>query len=154
MQNTTWTISTFPLKCLSVPIPFHRSKASYASHTHESSDLTLVPIPFQILFLRLSPTPDAAPNESGVTVNETGVAETAVNGQVSSEASATVQPLQEQEQQSQQQAVLLEQSKLFDMDLEKMHDELYRGQYLTPQDFLDDVAKDIAKCASPCARGS
>jgi hypothetical protein len=27
------------------------------------------------------------------------------------------------------------------MDLERMHDELYRGRYCTPQDFLDDVAK-------------
>src|SRR6266550_5591552 len=93
-----------------------------------------------------APQPDATPNEAGIIVDEAGVAETAVN-EVSGEASATVQPLQEQQQQQQQQqlqqqqAVLLEQPKLFDMDLEKMHDELYRGRYLTPQDFLDDVAK-------------
>ncbi|KAF8992931.1 hypothetical protein BDQ17DRAFT_1253402 [Cyathus striatus] len=32
---------------------------------------------------------------------------------------------------------------LFDMDLEKMHTELYRGRYLTPRDFLDDVGKMV-----------
>ncbi|KAF8173780.1 hypothetical protein K438DRAFT_1849984 [Mycena galopus ATCC 62051] len=30
---------------------------------------------------------------------------------------------------------------LFDMDLERMHTQLYKGRYLTPQDFLDDVGK-------------
>ena len=32
-----------------------------------------------------------------------------------------------------------QQPPLFDMDLEKMHTELQRGRYLTPQDFPDDV---------------
>ena len=32
---------------------------------------------------------------------------------------------------------------LYDMDLEKMHIELYKGRYLTPQDFLDDVGKMV-----------
>lgn len=31
--------------------------------------------------------------------------------------------------------------RLIDMDLERMHDHLYSNKYLTPQDFLDDVAK-------------
>ncbi|KIL65489.1 hypothetical protein M378DRAFT_10849 [Amanita muscaria Koide BX008] len=35
----------------------------------------------------------------------------------------------------QQQAVLLEQRRLCDMNLQRLHDELYRGRYLTPQDF-------------------
>ena len=32
---------------------------------------------------------------------------------------------------------------LFDMDLERMHAELFKGRYLTPQDFLDDVGKMV-----------
>ena len=43
----------------------------------------------------------------------------------------------------QQQAVVQQQHPLFDMDLEKMHTELYKGRYLTPQDFLDDVGKIV-----------
>ncbi|TFY77944.1 hypothetical protein EWM64_g6069 [Hericium alpestre] len=33
--------------------------------------------------------------------------------------------------------------KLYDMDLERMHYELYKNKYLTPQDFLDDVGKIV-----------
>jgi len=36
---------------------------------------------------------------------------------------------------------------LYDMDLERMHTELYRGRYLTPQDFLDDVGKIVHNAA-------
>ena len=43
----------------------------------------------------------------------------------------------------QQQAMVQQQPPLFDMDLEKMHTELYKGRYLTPQDFLDDVGKMV-----------
>jgi hypothetical protein len=32
---------------------------------------------------------------------------------------------------------------LYDMDLEKMHADLYKGKYLTPHDFLDDVKKIV-----------
>jgi len=32
---------------------------------------------------------------------------------------------------------------LHDVDLEKMHVDLYRGRYLTPQDFLDDISKIV-----------
>ncbi|KAF9224569.1 AAA-domain-containing protein [Gyrodon lividus] len=32
---------------------------------------------------------------------------------------------------------------LHDMDLERMHMDLYRGKYLTPQDFLDDIHKIV-----------
>ncbi|KAM6503674.1 hypothetical protein JOM56_000617 [Amanita muscaria] len=34
-----------------------------------------------------------------------------------------------------QQPVLLEQRRLYDMNLQMLHDELHRGRYLTPQDF-------------------
>ncbi|KIK79961.1 hypothetical protein PAXRUDRAFT_159899 [Paxillus rubicundulus Ve08.2h10] len=32
---------------------------------------------------------------------------------------------------------------LYDIDLERMHVDLYRGKYLTPQDFLDDIHKIV-----------
>jgi len=32
---------------------------------------------------------------------------------------------------------------LHDIDLEKMHVDLYKGRYLTPQDFLDDISKIV-----------
>ncbi|KAI0915549.1 hypothetical protein AcV5_003736 [Taiwanofungus camphoratus] len=32
---------------------------------------------------------------------------------------------------------------LFDMDLERMHIELYKSRYLTPEDFLDDIRKIV-----------
>ncbi|KAJ7784730.1 hypothetical protein B0H16DRAFT_1709422 [Mycena metata] len=34
-------------------------------------------------------------------------------------------------------------AELYDMDLERMHTQLYKGRYLTPQDFLDDVGKIV-----------
>ncbi|KAF7331024.1 AAA-domain-containing protein [Mycena venus] len=37
---------------------------------------------------------------------------------------------------------------LYDMDLERMHTQLYKGRYLTPQDFLDDVGKIVHNAAS------
>ncbi|KAJ7886151.1 AAA-domain-containing protein [Mycena olivaceomarginata] len=37
---------------------------------------------------------------------------------------------------------------LYDMDLERMHTQLYKGRYLTPQDFLDDVGKMLHNAAS------
>ncbi|KAJ6579592.1 AAA-domain-containing protein [Mycena vulgaris] len=36
---------------------------------------------------------------------------------------------------------------LYDMDLERMHTQLYKGRYLTPQDFLDDVGKIVHNAA-------
>ncbi|KAJ7618497.1 AAA-domain-containing protein [Roridomyces roridus] len=36
---------------------------------------------------------------------------------------------------------------LYDMDLEQMHMQLYKGRYLTPQDFLDDVGKMVHNAA-------
>ncbi|TRM68712.1 hypothetical protein BD626DRAFT_394810 [Schizophyllum amplum] len=38
--------------------------------------------------------------------------------------------------------------KLYDIDLERMHTELYRGRYLTPQDFLDDVGRIVRNANS------
>ncbi|KAI6119221.1 AAA-domain-containing protein, partial [Pisolithus croceorrhizus] len=39
---------------------------------------------------------------------------------------------------------------LYDMDLERMHIDLYKDKYLTPQDFLDDIRK-IVHNATVCA---
>lgn len=38
--------------------------------------------------------------------------------------------------------------KLFDMDLEKMHANLYKSKYLTPQEFLDDVGRILHNATS------
>jgi hypothetical protein len=37
---------------------------------------------------------------------------------------------------------------LFDMDLERMHVDLYKGKYLTPQDFLEDIHKIVFNAAA------
>ncbi|KAG6374992.1 AAA-domain-containing protein [Boletus reticuloceps] len=37
---------------------------------------------------------------------------------------------------------------LYDMDLERMHMDLYKGKYLTPHDFLDDIHKIVHNAAS------
>lgn len=37
---------------------------------------------------------------------------------------------------------------LYDMDLERMHMDLYKGKYLTTQDFLDDIHKIVHNAAS------
>lgn len=39
--------------------------------------------------------------------------------------------------------VALREPPLHDVDLEKMHVDLYRGRYLTPQDFLEDIMKIV-----------
>ncbi|KIL55781.1 hypothetical protein M378DRAFT_569265 [Amanita muscaria Koide BX008] len=59
----------------------------------------------------------------------------------------TEEGLQQQKQQllqlQQQKTVLLEQPRLYDMNLERMHDELYRGRYLTPQNAEARAHKDL-----------
>ncbi|EEB90099.1 hypothetical protein MPER_11744 [Moniliophthora perniciosa FA553] len=40
------------------------------------------------------------------------------------------------------------QPKLFDMDLEKIHTDLYRDRYLTPQEFMDDLKKIVHNAES------
>ncbi|KAJ3509073.1 hypothetical protein NLJ89_g5414 [Agrocybe chaxingu] len=42
-----------------------------------------------------------------------------------------------------QQQIMRQLPPLFDMDLERMQAELFKGRYLTPQDFLDDVGKMV-----------
>lgn len=56
-----------------------------------------------------------------------------VNGQVSDMVGSS--------EQTQAQAIRL--PRIFDMDLEKMNAELYKGKYLTPGDFLDDIRKIV-----------
>lgn len=57
-----------------------------------------------------------------------------------------LQPQPQQQQQQEQQQATLPKSQapiLFDMDLERMHVDLYKGKYLTPQEFLEDVEKIV-----------
>ena len=42
-----------------------------------------------------------------------------------------------------QQQIMQQLPPLYDMDLERMHAELFKGRYLTPQDFLDDIGKMV-----------
>ncbi|GLB33226.1 putative AAA domain (Cdc48 subfamily) containing protein [Lyophyllum shimeji] len=50
---------------------------------------------------------------------------------------------QEQQLEQQQQTAVIQLPQLFDIDLEKMHMELFKDRYLTPQDFLDDIGKMV-----------
>lgn len=43
----------------------------------------------------------------------------------------------------QAQATIQQLPPLLDMDLERMHSELFRGRYLTPQDFMVDILKIV-----------
>ncbi|KIL54903.1 hypothetical protein M378DRAFT_18435 [Amanita muscaria Koide BX008] len=93
--------------------------------------LFYAPPPVIILLLGVNGNPqplvDANPDGNIVSVvDEAGVAET-----TRSTEDKFLGRLRKKQQQ--QQAVLLEQPRLYDMDLERMHDELYRGRYLTPQ---------------------
>jgi hypothetical protein len=42
-----------------------------------------------------------------------------------------------------EQQQMMQQPPLYDMDLERMQTDLFKGRYLTPQDFLDDVGKMV-----------
>ena len=42
-----------------------------------------------------------------------------------------------------QQQIMQQLPPLYDMDLERMHAELFKGRYLIPQDFLDDIGKMV-----------
>jgi len=50
---------------------------------------------------------------------------------------------EEQQLEQQQQVAVMQLPPLYDIDLEKMHSDLFKGRYLTPQDFLDDVGKMV-----------
>jgi len=42
-----------------------------------------------------------------------------------------------------QQQIMQQAPSLFDMDLERMRTDLFRGRYFTPRDFLEDVYKTV-----------
>lgn len=44
---------------------------------------------------------------------------------------------------TEQQQIMRQLPPLYDMDLERMHAELFKGRYLIPQDFLDDIGKIV-----------
>ena len=50
---------------------------------------------------------------------------------------------EEQQLEQQQQVAVMQLPPLYDIDLEKMHSDLFKGRYLTPQDFLDDIGKMV-----------
>jgi len=70
---------------------------------------------------------EAVPHTNGIreTVDQQQYQQGVVNGDMDVDSAPTVTPL------------------LHDVDLEKMHVDLYRGRYLTPQDFLDDISKIV-----------
>ena len=80
------------------------------------------------LVVETQPSTDGAPAADGEAPPPT-----LVNGHVNGVASGS----------EQMQAQVIRPPKIFDMDLEKMNAELYKGRYLTPADFLDDVRKIV-----------
>lgn len=59
------------------------------------------------------------------------------------------QPIEHPEPELQPQPQPLPQEpQLFDMDLERMHVDLYKGKYLTPHDFLEDINKIVFNAAA------
>lgn len=50
---------------------------------------------------------------------------------------------EEQPQEQQQEVAVMQLPRLYDIDLEKMHADLFKGRYLTPSDFLDDIGKMV-----------
>ncbi|KIJ58849.1 hypothetical protein HYDPIDRAFT_33761 [Hydnomerulius pinastri MD-312] len=83
-----------------------------------------------------------------VEVLENGVTQESQNGEVNG-VHPEGQPSEPQSQMQTQAQIQLQPLPqvqlplLFDMDLERMHMDLYKGKYLTPQDFLDDVLKIV-----------
>ncbi|KAJ2934730.1 hypothetical protein H1R20_g2371, partial [Candolleomyces eurysporus] len=73
----------------------------------------------------VQPQPQQLPN---------GVIDITGEGPATQPAEPATQPVEQ---------VMLQRPPLYDMDLDKMHGELYKGYYLTPQDFLDDVGKMV-----------
>lgn len=63
-------------------------------------------------------------------------------------ADPPVPPLQAQSQLQLQPSIQPQLPLLYDMDLERMHMHLYKGKYLTPQNFLDDITKIVHNAAA------
>ncbi|KAG5635659.1 hypothetical protein H0H81_010495 [Sphagnurus paluster] len=94
----------------------------------------------------LTALPDELPPINGVidmTQDEgqlaVGVEQTVVNGLTN----GIIHHHEEQPQEQQQQMAIVQLPQLFDVDLERMHSELFKGRYLTPSDFLDDIGKMV-----------
>ncbi|KAJ7165606.1 AAA-domain-containing protein [Mycena crocata] len=77
------------------------------------------------------------PNASNHVMEQDHVGHPPLNGHVNgiAEQAVDVAPVQNRPE-------------LYDMDLERMHTQLYKGRYLTPQDFLDDVGKIVHNAAA------
>ena len=72
------------------------------------------------------------PNGVAIVVDEEQTSEQVVNGVTDGIADG-----------QHQQQIVEQLPTLFDMDLERMHADLYKGKYVVPQDFLDDVQKIV-----------
>ncbi|KAL0955241.1 hypothetical protein HGRIS_004140 [Hohenbuehelia grisea] len=76
----------------------------------------------------------AGPNGITETVEQERTTQPVVNGHVDEVPEDPFGP---------QQQLQIQEPPLYDMDLERMHLELYKDRYLTPQDFVDDVGKIV-----------
>jgi ATPase family AAA domain-containing protein 2 len=74
----------------------------------------------------------ADPNGVAIVVDEEQTLEQIVNGNADGPSDG-----------QHQQQIVEQLPTLFDMDLERMHAELYMDKYIVPQDFLDDVQKIV-----------
>lgn len=82
------------------------------------------------------PVPEAQVTVDGVIPEDETRTRPLVNGDVTMEATT---PIQEQ--------AMISLPPLYDMDLERMHIDLYRDKYLTPQEFLEDIHKIVHNAA-------
>jgi ATPase family AAA domain-containing protein 2 len=83
----------------------------------------------------------ALPNgDNAMQVVQETITETAENGHTNG---VITEQHQQQDQMQLLPPPLPPRPKIYDMDLERMHSELYRDKYLTPDDFLDDVRKIV-----------
>jgi len=92
--------------------------------------------------------PEANLNINGVEAVTTNVVEVHQNGVIDLTNEQATLPV-DGEQGAPMNGILMAQQQLvqepplYDMDLERMHAELFKGRYLTPHDFLDDVHKMV-----------
>jgi hypothetical protein len=82
----------------------------------------------------------AGPDGNVEMVEATATTEQLVNGDVAVDVSSGGPQMQQQQMAQQPQP---QRPPLYDMDLERMHVDLYKGKYLSPQDFLGDILRIV-----------
>ncbi|KAM6492651.1 hypothetical protein JOM56_012375 [Amanita muscaria] len=125
------------------------SSSPTADKKNTTSPFALPPVvvtPVDLVGVNENPQPLVHVDPGGNVADEVGIAETtAVNGkQVAGE---TTEGLPQQLPLAIA-ATASRSARLYDMDLERMHDELYLGRYLTSQVFLEDIIR-ILRNAEP-----